>query len=126
MTFTRFVEVGRVCFINYGPNYGKLCTIVDILDENKVLVEGPISLTGVKRQVLPLKRLYLTKLTMSIPRGASVSAVQAAWNNEKIQEKWEESAWAKKLAKRAAKASMNDFQRFSAMIEKRKARAVKA
>ena len=45
---------------------------------------------------------------------------------EKIQEKWEESAWAKKLAKRAAKASMNDFQRFSAMIEKRKARAVKA
>lgn len=64
--FTRFVEVGRVAYINYGPDFGKLCTIVDIIDgkrvfvhqvcsNDQVLIDGPT--TGVKRQqisVLPL------------------------------------------------------------------------
>lgn len=36
MTFSRFVEVGRVALINYGPNQGKLCTIIDVVDENRV------------------------------------------------------------------------------------------
>ena len=34
--FTRFVEIGRVCLINYGPDTGKLCTILDVQDKNKV------------------------------------------------------------------------------------------
>ena len=57
--FTRFVEVGRVAYISYGPNFGKLCTIVDLVDGKRgntiefniilqVLVDGPA--TGVKRQ----------------------------------------------------------------------------
>lgn len=36
MGFTRFVEIGRVCLINYGEDAGKLCTIVDILDGQRV------------------------------------------------------------------------------------------
>ena len=36
MVFTRFVEVGRVCLINYGPDAGKLCTIIDFVDSKKV------------------------------------------------------------------------------------------
>ena len=57
--FTRFVEAGRVAYISYGPNFGKLCTIVDIVDGKRVntiefniilqvLVDGPA--TGVKTQ----------------------------------------------------------------------------
>ena len=57
--FTRFVEVGRIAFINYGPDFGKLCTIVDIIDGKRVgcnelavilqvLIDGPA--TAVKRQ----------------------------------------------------------------------------
>jgi hypothetical protein len=31
-----FVQIGRVCLINYGPNEGKLCTVLDIIDQNTV------------------------------------------------------------------------------------------
>ena len=36
MPFTRFVEVGRVALINYGPECGKLCTIIDVVDAKRV------------------------------------------------------------------------------------------
>ena len=36
MGFTRFVEIGRIALINFGENQGSLCTIVDILDGQKV------------------------------------------------------------------------------------------
>lgn len=36
-----------------------------------------------------------------------------------IDNKWKESAWAKKLAARAAKAAMNDFDRFKAQYSKK-------
>jgi len=34
--FTRFVEIGRVVLVNYGPDAGKLATIIDVVDNNKV------------------------------------------------------------------------------------------
>ena len=34
--FTRFVEVGRVVLINYGPDNGKLATIIDVVDAKRV------------------------------------------------------------------------------------------
>jgi large subunit ribosomal protein L14e len=34
------VEVGRVAHINYGPEEGKLATIIDIISEKRVLVDG--------------------------------------------------------------------------------------
>ena len=36
-----------------------------------------------------------------------------------IDNKWKESAWAKKLAARAEKAAMNDFSRFKARYAKK-------
>ncbi|KAK8807311.1 hypothetical protein WA158_004070 [Blastocystis sp. Blastoise] len=113
MTFTRFVEVGRVVYINYGTLFGRLATIVDIIDENKVLVDGPYKFTGVKRQIV--SRVFLTKIVCKITRGARTG---------EVKEQWTETAWAKKLAARKEKANRNDFQRFVAMIEKRKARRV--
>lgn len=35
-TFKRFVEVGRVVLLNDGPSAGKLATIVEIIDHNRV------------------------------------------------------------------------------------------
>lgn len=32
----RFVEVGRVAYISYGPDAGKLAVIVDVIDQNRV------------------------------------------------------------------------------------------
>lgn len=36
MPFTRYVEIGRVALINYGPEYGKLVVISDVVDQNRV------------------------------------------------------------------------------------------
>ena len=35
-TFSRFVEIGRICVVNFGPDAGKLCTIIDLADGTKV------------------------------------------------------------------------------------------
>jgi hypothetical protein len=34
--YTRFVEIGRVGLVNFGDDYGKLVTIIDVLDSNRV------------------------------------------------------------------------------------------
>jgi large subunit ribosomal protein L14e len=36
--FERFVEVGRVVLINYGPDVGKVATIIDIVDSKRVTI----------------------------------------------------------------------------------------
>lgn len=36
MPFKRYVEIGRVAMINYGPEYGKLVVISDVLDQSRV------------------------------------------------------------------------------------------
>ena len=71
MGFTRFVEVGRVGLISYGPDMGKVCTIVNVIDHNRVLVDGPETVTGVHRHSLSLKRLMLTDLKGNISLNAT-------------------------------------------------------
>jgi large subunit ribosomal protein L14e len=34
--FERFVEIGRVAYIAHGDDKGKLCVIVDVIDQNRV------------------------------------------------------------------------------------------
>ena len=36
MPYSRYVEVGRVALVNYGPEYGKLVVITDVVDQNRV------------------------------------------------------------------------------------------
>ena len=60
--FKRFVEPGRVAIIRYGPLTGKVVTIVDMITLAKVLVDGPT--TGVKRQMVPVKWLDLTDVSL--------------------------------------------------------------
>ena len=80
MGFTRFVEVGRVALINYGPDAGKLCTIVDIVDQKKVLIDGPQQETGVHRQTMLLKRLSLTDIVVTgLGKGMRQKGLVAAW-----------------------------------------------
>ena len=44
------MQVGRVVYLNFGPCSGKLAVVVDLIDENRILVDGPT--TGVDRQVV--------------------------------------------------------------------------
>merc|ERR1712232_61964 len=119
MPFSRYVEVGRVVLINYGPETGKLATIIDIVDQNKCLIDGPVNITGVTRQVIPFKRIALTDLKINIMRNSRQKTLTKAWTDEKIMEKWEATSWAKKLASKKKRATLTDFDRFKIMIAKK-------
>jgi large subunit ribosomal protein L14e len=66
MVYTRFVELGRVALINYGPDEGKICVVIDVQDGKKALVDGPESKTGVARQIIGIKRLSLTDIKLPL------------------------------------------------------------
>ena len=126
MPYSRYVEVGRICVVNYGPDAGKLCTIVDIVDQNKCLVDGPRKITGVGRGIVPYKRLALTDLKCKIERGVTSSTIAAAFEDADIMAKWETTSWAKKNAAKKRRASLNDFERFKVMVaRKAKSAAIK-
>merc|ERR1711988_1642655 len=108
MGFTRFVEIGRVGLISYGPDTGKLCTIVNVIDHNRVLVDGPETLTGVRRHELNLKRLMLTDLKVDMKLNATQKQLKAAWEAGDTLSKWEATAWAKKRKAHALKATATD------------------
>ena len=113
MVFKRFVEVGRVIIINYGPLTGKLAVIVDILTTTKVIVQGLKG--GIKRQELSLRRVTLTDDKINIKRGAKREEVLKAIEEYKLEDKYKKSTFAKKVEKRAKRASLTDFDRFKVM-----------
>eukprot|EP00554_Chaetoceros_debilis_P007096 CAMPEP_0194076152 /NCGR_PEP_ID=MMETSP0149-20130528/3009_1 /TAXON_ID=122233 /ORGANISM="Chaetoceros debilis, Strain MM31A-1" /LENGTH=134 /DNA_ID=CAMNT_0038756815 /DNA_START=250 /DNA_END=654 /DNA_ORIENTATION=+ len=119
MVFKRYVEVGRVVLINYGPDAGKLATIIDVVDQNKCLIDGPANLTGVTRQVISYGRIALTDLTVKISRNARQKTLTAAWTEADIQAKWDATSWAKKLAAKRKRATLSDFDRFKVMVAKK-------
>uniref|UniRef100_A0A2K5MKT3 Large ribosomal subunit protein eL14 n=1 Tax=Cercocebus atys TaxID=9531 RepID=A0A2K5MKT3_CERAT len=65
MVFRRFVEVGRVAYVSFGPHAGKLVAIVDVIDQNRALVDGPC--TQVRRQAMPFKCMQLTDFILKFP-----------------------------------------------------------
>ncbi|KAJ8303555.1 hypothetical protein KUTeg_019951 [Tegillarca granosa] len=99
----RFVEIGRVAFIAYGPDKGKLCTIVDVIDQNRALIDGPCS--GVSRKSMNFKTLHLTKLKLTLPRSVRSGILKKAWEKNNITQQWEQ-------------ATLTDFDRFKLMKAK--------
>lgn len=120
-TFKRYVEVGRVVLLNEGPSAGKLATIVEIIDHNRALIEGPS--TGVPRQSFPYRRLTLTPHVLKkLPRAAGTATVKKVWEASGVTEKWDASAWAKKRAAMQARRNTTDFDRFEIMLLKKQRR----
>merc|ERR1712121_265501 len=116
MVFERYVEIGRVAYINYGKDKGKLVVIVDVIDQNRALVDGPCS--GVLRQDINFKALHLTGLQVPIGHSARTGTVRKAWEKADITKKWQETTWAKKIAARERRAELTDFERFKLMKAK--------
>jgi len=119
MGFSRYVEVGRVILITFGPDTGKLATVVDIVDQNKCLIEGPEEITGIARQVISFKRIALTDLKVNVQLNARAKTLKAAWKEADTMAKWDSSAWAKKLASKKKRASLSDFDRFKVMVARK-------
>ena len=113
MVFRRFIEVGRVIVINYGPLAGKLAVIVDILTTTKIIIQGLKG--GVRRQELSLRRVTLTDYKINIKRGAKREEVFKAIDEYKLEEKYKNSTYAKKCELRQKRANLTDFDRFKVM-----------
>ena len=113
MVFRRFVEVGRVIIVNYGPLCGKLAVIVDILTTTKVLIQGLKG--GIKRQEISLRRVTLTDYKLDIKRGAKEAEVFKAINDYKLEDKFKTSNIYKKNELRKTRANLTDFDRFKVM-----------
>mmetsp|Transcript_60542 Transcript_60542/g.187569 ORF Transcript_60542/g.187569 Transcript_60542/m.187569 type:complete len:133 (-) Transcript_60542:118-516(-) len=118
--FKRFVEPGRLALITYGPCAGKMCTIIDIVDQQRVVVDGPESVTGVARHMMPIRRLSLTDFKANIIRGAREKTLRQGLEKGDIMAKWSATSWAKKLKAREARENMTDFERFKLMMAKKK------
>ncbi|ABW01007.1 50S ribosomal protein L14e [Caldivirga maquilingensis] len=71
-------DVGRVCVKLAGKEAGKMCVVVDIVDERFVIVTGPKNLTGVKRRRTNVKHLEPTEYRVEISKGASDEEVTKA------------------------------------------------
>merc|ERR1711924_440516 len=93
MGYTRFIQNGRICLVNYGPNADKLVTVVDVIDQNRCLVYGP----EVARQVLGYKRLSVTDIKLDIGRGAKAKTVDAKWTEADVDGQWAATSWARSL-----------------------------
>jgi len=105
-----------VAHIAFGPDSGKLVVIVDVIDQNRALVDGPC--TGVVRQSMNFKQLHLTKFVLEFPHGARTKTVRKAWEKADITKKFEETTWAKKIAAREKRQQLTDFDRFKLMKAK--------
>ncbi|KAL8277562.1 hypothetical protein RQP46_009994 [Phenoliferia psychrophenolica] len=122
-TFKRYVEVGRVVLISDGPCAGKLATIVEIIDHNRALIDGP--LTGVPRQSFAYRRLVLTPFVLTkLTRAASTPIVKKVFEASDVLAKWEKSAWAQRRAAMEKRRSTSDFERFEIMLLKKQRRRV--
>ena len=116
----RLVEVGRVVLIKKGQSAGKLAAIVEIIDQKKVLIDGPKA--GVPRQAINLGQVVLTPLTFALPRGARTATVSKKWAAAGVCEKWAASSWAKKIAQRERRSALTDFERFQVMVLRKQKR----
>ncbi|KAI9305638.1 60S ribosomal protein L14 [Cunninghamella echinulata] len=110
-SFKRQVQVGRVVLLTHGAESGKLAVIVDIIDHNRALVDGPV--TGVARQSYNYRDLSLTPLVIAkLPRAAGQKTVKKYWEKADVSATWEKSAWAKKIQTRKVRSELSDFDRF--------------
>jgi large subunit ribosomal protein L14e len=127
------VQVGRVALIVNGIYSEKLVAIINILDEKRVLVEGPGGLfcffylkyfldylIGVRRHVTRLSSLQLTDFNIKIGHDSKSKAVKKAFERARVFDKWKQTSWAKKLFRRKVRANLSDFDRFKVRVLRRK------
>ncbi|XP_040172106.1 60S ribosomal protein L14, partial [Anopheles arabiensis] len=121
-SFTRFVETGRVAKCAVGKYKGRLVAIVNVIDQNRVLIDGPTS--GVPRQQYAVNHLHLTKFRVRFPHTARTRLVRDALEKFDIRKKFEETRWYERSVAKAKRFSMNDFDRFKLRLARRERNAI--
>lgn len=114
--YNRFVEVGRVVRVNYGPSYGQLATIVDVISDKRVLIDGE----NIQRQAIPIRRLQLLSNKVGVLRGTRSGKVKSILKKEGIQKKYNESSLGRAYAAQVRRENLTDFERFKVLVLRRK------
>jgi len=121
--YTRFIQVGRVATINRGEDSSKVVVVLEVVDHNRLMVEGPTS--GVRRQLIKIEYVNPTDIVIpNLPKGVNSKFLKAAFEKAGVAQKFGESNVGKKLAKHAFHASATDFQRHQAFTLKKKRNAI--
>lgn len=110
----RYVEIGRMVFLSFGPSHGKFGIIIDILDKNRCLIDGPSG-----RQIVNSKRLKLSKIKIKIGRSINSRKINQILRSQGIIDLWECSKWAQKKKKKEKIQKMSDFEKFKYMLGKK-------
>ena len=111
-----FVEPGRVCYVNYGEDYGKLVVIVDMVDTGRVLIDSHDK--TMPRCIYPLSRLSLTKIKVAkVHRGCRTGTlVKKHKKGEDIVAAFKKTPVSIKMEKYKLRKSLSDFDRFKVMV----------
>jgi len=67
------VEIGRAVYINYGKDQGKLAVILDIVNENRVLINKDNIQTGI-----------VFMINLGFNRGSRLRCWTSSYSNQKI------------------------------------------
>ena len=84
----------------------------------QALVDGPSRNPDlvVDRHATALGNVVLTPIVIEkLPRAAGRGAVAKAWEKSEVEQKWDQSAWAKRRALREKRRGLSDFERFKVL-----------
>jgi len=110
--FKRFVQVGRVVRLLAGRDENKLAVIVEIIDHHRVLIDGPT--TGVTRRPIKISAVALTPFKIKTTRGARTVILKKDIEKKDFVPTYNNTTVAKKLAAKAHRDSLNDFEKYKA------------
>lgn len=80
-----------------------------------MLVDGE----DINRQVIPIRRLQLTKTVLKIGRGTRTGKLKKIVKDQKVQENFNKSSIGQVYARQARRAQLNDFERFKVLSLRR-------
>lgn len=110
----RPIQVGRVCVVIWGEqDYRKLVIITDLIDRNRVQVDGVSGqLSNIKRQSYPIRRLQTTKFLLNIPKDLHPKVLTARVQKAGIIRAWRKSEAGRRHETQRRRAALTDFGRW--------------
>ena len=125
MNTETLLSLGRVVYMTYGPLSGKIAVVVDIINQNRVVVDGPS--LGVARQAVSVKRLTLTKFLLAgFKRTNTRGELKNQIETFDLLKRFSSCGIGKRMAQQQRRSELTDFERFKVLVLRRKlSRAVR-
>merc|ERR1711976_378264 len=119
MNSETLLSIGRVVYINFGELAGKIAVVVDIVNQNRVVIDGPG--LDVDRQVVSVKRLELTKFLLSeYNMNDSRGELKKKIEKFNLLNRFMSCGLGKRMKKQQRRRNLTDFERFKVLVLRRK------